>query len=53
MVGILERLGRSVQSWQNGMEKLRGNRLVGRFFASSRAKLRDFADRIGAGTLST
>ena len=47
MVGIFERLGCSAQSWHNGMEKLRGDRLVGRFFAASRAKLREIADRIG------
>jgi hypothetical protein len=29
------------------MKKLRGDRLVGRFFAASRAKLREIADRIG------
>jgi hypothetical protein len=44
---IFERLGLSAQRWQHGMEKLRGNRLVGRFFAASRAKLREIADRIG------
>jgi ribosomal protein S14 len=29
------------------MEKLRGDRLVRRFLAASRAKLREIADRIG------
>jgi hypothetical protein len=29
------------------MQKLRGDRLVGRIFAASRAKLREIADRIG------
>jgi hypothetical protein len=47
LAGIFERLGLSAQSWQHGMEKLRGDRLVGRFFAASRAKLREIADRIG------
>ena len=28
-------------------KKLRGDRLLGRFFAASRAKLREIADRIG------
>jgi hypothetical protein len=37
----------SAQRWQHGMEKLRGDRLVGRFFAASRAKPREIADRIG------
>ena len=44
---IFERQGFSAQRWQHGMEKLRGDRLVGRFFAASRAKLREIADRIG------
>ncbi len=47
LAGIFERLGLSAQRWQHGMEKLRGDRLVGRFFAASRAKLREIADRIG------
>ena len=47
LAGIFERLGLSAQSWQHGMEKLRGDRLVGRFFAASRAKLQEIADRIG------
>jgi hypothetical protein len=47
LAGIFERLGLSAQRWQHGMEKLRGDRLVGRFFAASRAKLREIVDRIG------
>jgi hypothetical protein len=47
LAGIFERLGLSAQRWQHGTEKLRGDRLVGRFFAASRAKLREIADRIG------
>jgi hypothetical protein len=48
LAGIFERVGLSAQRWQHGMEKLRGDRLVGRFFAASRTKLREIADRIGA-----
>ena len=47
LAGIFERLGFSAQRWQRGMEKLRGDRLVGRFFAASRAKLKEIAHRIG------
>jgi hypothetical protein len=47
LAGIFEPLGLSAQRWQHGMEKLRGDRLVGRFFAASRAKLREIAERIG------
>ena len=48
IAGILERLNSSAQSWRNRMEKLGGNRLMGRFFASSRAKLREIGERLGA-----
>jgi hypothetical protein len=45
---IFERLGFGAQRWQNEIEKLRGDRLLGRFFAACRAELREIADRIGA-----
>ena len=45
--GILERLGSSVQSWHARLEKLRGGRLLGRFFAASRERLREVAARLG------
>ena len=38
LAGIFERLGCSARSWQIQIEKLRGDRLLGRFFAVSRAK---------------
>jgi hypothetical protein len=44
---IFERLGCSARSWQNRMEKLRDGRLLCRFFATTRAKLREIADRLG------
>jgi hypothetical protein len=47
LAGIFERLGCSAQSWQIQIEKLRGDRLLGRFFATSRAKLREIAERLG------
>jgi hypothetical protein len=47
LAGIFERLGCSAQSWQNRMEKLRDGRLLGRFFAITRAKLREIAERLG------
>ena len=47
LAGIFGWLGLSAQRWQHGMEKLRGDRLVGRIFAASRANLREIADRIG------
>jgi hypothetical protein len=51
LMGIFERL--SAQNWQNGMEKLRDGRLLGRFFAKTRAKLREIAERLGMRRPST
>ena len=51
LAGIFERLGMSAQRWPHGMEKLRGDRLVGRFFAASRAKLREIAERLAVRRL--
>ena len=51
MAGIFERLGGGVQSWQIQIEKLRGARLLGRFFTSSRAKLRQIAEHLGVRRL--
>jgi hypothetical protein len=47
LAGIFERLGSSVQGWQSRLEKLRGDRLLGRFFAASRARLREIGERLG------
>jgi hypothetical protein len=47
LAGIFERLGCSAQSWQIQIEKLRGDRLLGRFFATSRAKLQEIGERLG------
>jgi hypothetical protein len=47
LAGIFERLGYSAQSWQKRLERLRGDRLLGRFFAASRAKLREIGERLG------
>jgi hypothetical protein len=47
LAGIFERLGCSAQSWQARLEKLKGDRLLGRFFATTRAKLREISERLG------
>jgi hypothetical protein len=47
LASIFERLGCSAQSWQARLEKLKGNRLLGRFFATTRAKLREISERLG------
>ena len=50
--GILERLGSSVDSWRPRLEKLRAGRLLGRFFAASRERLREVAARLAAHHLA-
>jgi hypothetical protein len=47
LAGIFERMNCSTQSWQKRMERLGGDRLLGRFFASARAKLREIGERLG------
>jgi hypothetical protein len=44
---ILDRLGSSVNHWQARLEKLRQGTLLGRFFATSRQRLREVAQRLG------
>ena len=41
--GILERIGSNAESWWARIEKLKTGRLLGRFFAASRARLRETA----------
>ena len=43
LAGILERLGTTAESWQARLEKLKPGRLLGRFFAASRERLREVA----------
>jgi hypothetical protein len=50
--GILDRLGFSAESWQARLEKLRSGRLLGRFFANTRARLREVAARLGVHHLA-
>ena len=47
LAGVFERLGCSAMRWQNRLEKLSEGRLLGRFFAASRARLREIRDRLG------
>jgi hypothetical protein len=51
LAGVFERLGCNARSWQVQIEKLRGDRLLGRFFAVSRAKLREIRGRLGVRRL--
>jgi hypothetical protein len=47
LAGIFVRLGCSAQRWQKRLEKLGGDRLLGRFFATTRAKLREISESLG------
>ena len=47
LAGIFERLGISDETWRDGMQRLRGERLLGRIFAASRVKLREIASHLG------
>ena len=44
---ILDRLGSSADQWQARLEKLRQGRLLGRFFATSRKRLKEVAEQLG------
>ena len=46
ITGILERLGSNADRWQSRLEKLKGGRLLGRFFAASRERLREVAAQL-------
>ena len=46
LAGVFDRLGCTAARWASRLEKLRQGRLLGRFFAGSRAKLREVAARL-------
>jgi hypothetical protein len=50
--GILERLGSSAEHWRARLEKLSRGRLLGRFFAASRERLREVAAHLGVHHLA-
>ncbi len=43
---VLERIGTTAESWQARLEKLSQGRLLGRFFAASRKRLGEVAERL-------
>jgi hypothetical protein len=47
LAGIFQRLGCSAENWHNRIQRLNGDRLLGRFFAATRAKLRQISERLG------
>ena len=46
LAGVFDRLGSTADRWTARLERLRRGRLFGRFFAASRAKLREIAARL-------
>jgi len=52
LAGIFARLGSSEAIWRERLEQLAGGRLLGRFFASSRQRLRETAQRLGVHHLA-
>ncbi len=52
LTGIFERLGSTAETWWTRLEKLSKGHLLGRFFAASRARLRDVAARLGVHHLA-
>jgi REP element-mobilizing transposase RayT len=49
---ILERLGTSAEAWRERLHKLKDGRLLGRFFAASRERLREVAAHLGVHHLA-
>ena len=47
VAAIFERIGTDADTWQARMQKLNGGRLLGRFFAASRQRLREVSGRLG------
>ncbi len=52
LAGIFDRLGSSAESWWARLEKLSKGRLLGRFFAASRERLREVATHLGVHHLA-
>ncbi len=48
LAGVFEWLGSNAENWQARLQKLAAGRLLGRFFAASRARLREVAERLRA-----
>ncbi len=48
---ILARIGSSAEAWQLCMQRLRGDRLLGRFISSSREVLQSTAQRLGVARI--
>ena len=51
-LGILHRVGISLEEWHARLDRLRHGRLLRRFIAGSRARLREVATRLGVHHLA-
>jgi hypothetical protein len=51
LAGILDRIGSGAERWQLRTEKLKNGRSFGRFFAASRDKLQEIAQRLNVRRL--
>ncbi len=47
LAGVFERLGSNAENWHARLQKLAPGRLLGRFFAASRVRLREVAKCLG------
>ena len=47
LAGVFERLDSNAENWQARLRKLAAGRLLGRFFAASRQRLRDTPEQFG------
>ncbi len=47
VAAIFERLGTTAETWQARLQRLSQGRLLGRFFAASRQRLREVGERVG------
>ena len=52
LAGIPDRLGSNAERWRSRIEKLSKGRLLGRFFAASRERLRKVARSVGVHHLA-
>ena len=52
LAGVFERLGCNAESWGARLRKLAAGQLLGRFFAASRARLREVAEGLGVHHLA-
>ncbi len=52
LAGVFEQLGSNAEAWKARLMKLSGGRLLGRFLAANRQRLREVAERMGVHHLA-